>query len=95
MKDMKVFYNGCELLQDSTLDEQSIDTDCILHAVDNVRTDLVVNASVGLHQWKQLLYLKPPARNKVAENVLIRRSLSVGLSGRQGPLFPAPPPEGG
>jgi hypothetical protein len=63
-KDMKVFYNGCELCETDTLDEKWIDDDCILHAVDNVRTNLVVNASAELNQWRRLLYLKPPARNK-------------------------------
>jgi hypothetical protein len=63
-KDMKVFYNGCELCETDTLDEKRIDDDCILHAVDNVRANLVVNASAELNQWRRLLYLKPPARNK-------------------------------
>ena len=73
-KDMKVFYNGGELVDTDTLDEKRIDDDCILHAVDNVydAPTWVVKSSAEMNQWRRLLphNLKPPARNTVAEKEL-------------------------
>ena len=79
-KDMKVFYNGGELVDTDTLDEKRIDDDCILHAVDKVYNapTWVVKSSAEPNQWRRLLphNLKPPARNEVAEKKLSPRPLS-------------------
>ena len=85
-KDMKVFYNGGELVDTDTFSEKWIDDDCILHAVDNVYdapTLVVKSWSAKLNQWRLLLphNLQPPARNKVAEKELSPRPLSSVVSG--------------
>ena len=74
-EDLKVFYNGCEMCDTDTLEEKWIDDDCILHAVDTVydAPAWVAKSSAELFQWKRLLFLKPPDRNKEAEKVLKHR----------------------
>ena len=66
-KDMKVFYNGVEIMDTDTLDDKWITDDCILHAIDNVYdgSTWVLKSSIELHQWQQLLpqNLKPPDKN--------------------------------
>ena len=75
-KDMKVFYNGCELADTDTIDNLNIDHDCILHAVDNVydAPTWVVKSSAQLNQWRLLLphNLKPSTQSKTYPSFIER-----------------------
>ena len=53
-KDMKVFYNGGELVDTNTLDEKWIHDDCILHAVDKDHHGVAVRQSNQLTNWRIL-----------------------------------------
>ena len=88
--DMKVFYNGEELVDTNTLDEKRIDDDCILHTVDNVGPiagEVVKTWSVKLNQWRRLLphNLTPPPKNKEAEKDLQPVPISAVVSGASPP----------
>ena len=82
LQDMKVFFNGVELVDPDTLHERWIDDDCILHCVGtaSMPTTRVVKSSVELHQWRRLLAhnLKPPIKDKVVETELNPRPLPQG-----------------
>ena len=88
-KDMKVFYNGCELADTDTIDDLNIDDDCILHAVDNVygAPTWVAKSSAQLNQWRLLLphNLKPSTQSKTYPSFIERglnpRPLSSVVSG--------------
>jgi hypothetical protein len=88
-KDMKVFYNGCELADTDTIDDLNIDDDCILHAVDNVygAPTWVAKSSAQLNQWRLLLPKSNPWRTQsktcpsFIERGLNPRPLSSVVSG--------------
>ena len=75
-KDMKLFYNGCELADTETIDNLNIDHDCILHAVDNVYESLaaIAESSAQLNQWRLLLphNLKPSTGAKTYPSFIER-----------------------
>ena len=75
-KDMKVFYNGCELADTDTIDDLNIDDDCILHAVDNVygAPTWVAKSSAQLNQWRLLL----PHNQQLPHNLKLPLEAFIG-----------------
>ena len=84
-KDMKVFYNGCELADTDTIDDLNIDDDCILHAVDNVygAPTWVAKSSAQLNQWRLLLphNQQLPHNSKLPLEAFIGGGLNPVVSG--------------
>ena len=88
-KDVKVYFNGRELVDKDTLDEKCIEDDCILHAVDIGETVVnaydvpmwVVKSSAELNHWRRLLpcNLKPPARNSSRERAQSKAAFISGV----------------
>ena len=63
-EDMKVFYDGGELVDTNTLDEKWIHDDCILHAVDESHGGVAVKQSKELTHWRLL----PSTKDSISEH---------------------------